>query len=169
MDEQVEVINEAGEILEVISKKAAHEKGLLHKCVIAELIDSEGNWTMVRPAADRQDAGQFVSPVGGHVSAGETEEQAFIRETEEETGITPKNFKYIGRAIFNREVLGRKENHMFVVYEVFTDDVPTLSHEGVEFKKFTLQEIIRLYREDSPELGDAFKFMLRTTYSSLIT
>ncbi len=168
MDEQVEIINEAGEILKVISKKEAHEEGLLHKCVVAEIIDSEGNWTMVRPASNRQDAGQFVSPVGGHISAGETEEQAFIRETEEEAGITPKNFKYIGRAVFNREILGRKENHLFVVYEVYTDDVPTLSHEGVEFKKFALDELLKMYKEDSQELGHAFKFMLETVYSSLI-
>jgi tyrosyl-tRNA synthetase len=38
MDEQVEVIDESGKILQVIAKKEAHEKGLLHKCVVAELI-----------------------------------------------------------------------------------------------------------------------------------
>ncbi len=167
MDELVEVINEAGDILEVVPKKEAHEKGLLHRCVVAELIDSQGNWTLVRPSAGRQDAGQFVSPVGGHVSAGESEETAFMRETFEEAGIIVKDFKYIGRAIFNREVIGRKENHMFVVYEVHTDDEPILSHEGVEFKKFTLKEIQSMYSEDSQELGDAFKFMFQNIYPTL--
>lgn len=168
MDEQVEVIDESGKILQVIAKKEAHEKGLLHKCVVAELIDSQGNWILTQPSAGRQDEGQFVSPVGGHVTAGETDEQALIRETQEEASITPKNFKLVGKAIFNREVIGRKENHQFLLYEIYTDEEPILSHEGVAFKKFSPEEIKRVYYEDPKQFGDAFVFVLENLYPHLL-
>src|SRR3989344_2857247 len=105
-DELVDIVDENGNILKVVAKGEAHEKGLLHKTVISQVIDSEGRWLLVKPVKGRQDAGRYQSPVGGHVSAGEVETEALKRETEEELGLKG-DFKYefIERKIFNRFVI----------------------------------------------------------------
>ena len=61
-DEKVDIIDENGNFIEAVYKKEAHEKGLLHKCVIANVIDSQGRWLLVKPVKGRQDAGQYQEP-----------------------------------------------------------------------------------------------------------
>lgn len=63
-DELVEVVDEQENVLRVVSKREAHEQGLLHKTIISEVHDSQGRWLLTRQSASRQDAGQYVSPYG---------------------------------------------------------------------------------------------------------
>src|ERR1700690_2004728 len=105
--EIVDVVNDQNEVIGQIDKDEAHRTGALHRCVIAELIDSQSRWILVKQANGRQDGNKYVSPVGGHVQSGESDELAVIRETLEEVGIHSQNPKFVGTAIFNREVIGR--------------------------------------------------------------
>jgi len=167
-DELVDIIDQEGNKLKVTTKQEAHSQGLLHKTVISEVIDSQGRWLMVKQSKDRQDAGQYVSPVGGHVSAGETEIEALKREAQEEVGLTG-NFKhhYIGRAVFNRHVIGRQENHLFVMYSVFSDAKPVLSNESESCKYFTREELT-FELKNHPELfGDSFHFVVKNFHQHL--
>ena len=166
-EEQVDVVDELGNIVSAIPKSVAHKHGLLHKTVIAELINSHGEFCFVRQASDKQDAGQFVSPVGGHVSAGETDDEALIRECQEECGLTPTDYKLIGTTIYNREVVGRKENHFFVVYEIYTDESPILNHESVEFKRFTKEDIKSLVQSNPAYFGDAWHHVFKSFYPAI--
>jgi len=167
MDEQVDIITEDGKYLKTVSKSTAHQEGLLHKTVIAELINSRGEFCFVRQASDKQDAGQYVSPVGGHVSAGESDTQALIRECQEECGITPTNYKLIGTTIYSRKIIGRKENHFFIVYEIYTDEDPVLNHESVEFKRFTKGEIKSLVQSNPAIFGAAWHQVFKICYSKI--
>ena len=166
-EEIVDVIDQQGNFISTSPKSVAHKQGLLHKTVIAELINSRGEFCFVRQASDKQDAGQFVSPVGGHVSAGETDEEALIRECQEECGLTPTDYKLIGTTIYNREVIGRKENHFFVVYEIYTDLDPILNHESVEFKRFTKEEIKSLVQSNPTHFGAAWHHVFKIFYPSI--
>ena len=163
--EMVDIINQQNEVLYQTSKEEAHQQGLLHRCIIAEIIDSQGNWTLVKQASDRQDAGQFVSPVGGHIKAGESEAEALAREALEEMGLTIFTSKYIGKAILNRKVIGRKENHLFILYEIYTDQTPTLDHESVDFEKFSLEQIKSEIQSNPTKFGQAFHFVIKKFYS----
>lgn len=163
-DEDVDIVDKKGKILFKTSKKEAHEKGLLHRTVIAEIIDSKERWVLVVPRNHKQDAGQFVSPVGGHVSAGETEEEALKREAFEEVGFKDFKFKFVGKKIFNRFVLGRQENHFFIVFEILTEEKPILGDETNEFKYFTKQEIKAKMRTKPALFGDAFHFVYKNIY-----
>jgi isopentenyldiphosphate isomerase len=71
-EEIIDIVNKNGEVLRQAAKSEAHQHGWLHKTVIGYLRDGE-DWILVCQAADRQDAGQLVAPVAGHVQAGETE------------------------------------------------------------------------------------------------
>ena len=165
--EQVEVLNSQFEVIKVVSKVSAHEQGFLHRCVVAELIDSQGNWTLVKQAADKQDAGQWVSPVGGHGSAGESVERALAREAEEELGIAVKSYQFIGQTVLNRRVIGRHENHLFCVYEIHSDDQPTLNHESVSWQQFSQLELRQALDTTPQKFGAAFHWVIKSLYPQL--
>ena len=162
--ERVDVVNENNQVIGQASKADCHKKGLLHRTIIAEIIDSQGNWVLIKQSSDRQDAGQYVSPVGGHIRAGESELEALKREAEEETGLTQFSHKYIGKAIFNREVIGRKENHYFILYEISSDEELILNHESESYRRFSKAEIRELMKTQPKMFGDAFHFVMKQMY-----
>jgi len=153
--ELVDIVDDNLKTLYSISKSEAHLKGLLHKTVISEVIDSQGKILLVKQAGHKQDAGQFVSPVGGHVSAGESNDDALLRETKEEIGIKNFKFKLLGSFIFNRQVIGRHENHFFIIYKITSDSNPILNDESSDFKWFSKKEIIQGMSKDKKMFGDA--------------
>lgn len=170
IDELVDIVNDNDEVIGQISKHQAHEQGVLHRTVIAEIIDSTGNWTLVKQAADRQDAGQLVSPVGGHVRAGEAIDEALKREAAEEFGLTGEfRYRLIGKKIFNRVVKSRKENHYFIIYEIFTDQAPKLNAEAVAFEKFSLKQLKQAIKHNPQKFGEAFFFVTKNFYPQLIS
>ncbi|EKD85757.1 MAG: Phosphoribosylimidazole-succinocarboxamide synthase [uncultured bacterium] len=140
-NEKVDIVDKNLKILSNTTKKEAHEKGLLHKTVIAEVVDSKGRYLLVKQAPDRQDAGQYVSPVGGHVRSGESDEDALKREAFEELGIKNFEFEYLGKVIFNRKILDRLENHYFITYKIKWNKKIKLNHESVSFKWFSVKEL----------------------------
>jgi isopentenyl-diphosphate Delta-isomerase len=168
-DELVDIVDESGNFIEVITKQEAHKKGLLHKTVIGQVINSKGLWLLARQAKDRQDAGQYVAPVGGHVTAGETEIDALKREANEEIGFK-ENFKYefISKGIFNRYVLGRQENHFFVIYKIFSDEEPIPGPEDDGYRYFTEKELKKELKENPKLFGDAFHFGVKACFPHLI-
>lgn len=168
-DEIVDIVNEQDNVIGTASKQEAHANGLLHRTVIAEVIDSKGNWLFVKQAANKQDAGKLVSPVGGHVRAGESCEDAIKREALEELGLTDSTYSFKGKLIFNRDVLGHKENHYFIVYEIYSDEEPTLNHESVSSQKLSIDEL-KLALAATPErFGDAFFPIVHTLYPELLS
>jgi len=168
-DELVDVVDEDNEILHQITKREAHAKGLLHRTVIAEVKDSQGRWLLVKQASDRQDPGQYVSPVGGHVTAGETEEEALKREAEEECGLRDFNFTLVGKKIFNRRVLDRQENHYFIVYEIHSDEKLILNEESVDYRAFTDTELKEALTHTPNMFGGAFHFVVENFYPGLFS
>ena len=168
-EEMVDIVDERGTPLYVVTKREAHEKGLLHKTVISQLIDSKGRWALVKPVAGRQDAGQYQSPMGGHVTAGESDVDAFKRESEEELGITG-DFKYelIGSKVLNRFILGRQENHLFIMYRIFSDHEPILSEEDESYRYFTEEELKKGLTETPEIFGEAFHFCIRSFFPYLL-
>ena len=162
--EQVDIVDEQDNVLYSTSKQEAHEKGLLHRCIVSEIKDSHGHWLLVKQAADRQDAGQYVSPVGGHVQAGESVEAALRREAMEEVGLKDFKYTYTGKKIFNRDVIGRHENHYFIMYEIHSDEKLVLNHKSVGYEAFTDEQLRQELKNKPEKFGIAFKFVLEHFY-----
>ena len=167
MDEKVDIIDKNGQILRQALKVDAHKHGWLHKTVIGWLRYGD-DWALVKQAGDRQDAGQLVAPVGGHVQAGEPDEAALLREIEEEIGTSNVTHIYVGSAVFHRQIIGRDENHLFVVFEIATPDPIKLSEEAVSIERFSQANLTRLIATNPGAVGDAMYFVLETFYPSFL-
>ncbi len=167
--EHVDIIDEEGKVVKTISKDEAHQTGELHTCVVSEVIDSQGRWLLVKQASDRQDAGQYVSPIGGHVSAGETEIEALKREAEEEIGLRAEfKHEFVGRAVLNRQVIGRQENHLFIMFKISSDVVPIINHESESYRYFPEEELKQEMKDHPESFGDAFHFVVKTVFPHLL-
>ncbi len=166
-DELVDIVDEEGRVLEQALKSQAHQDGRLHVTTIGCLRYGD-DVALVRQSSDRQDAGQLVSPVGGHLKAGETEIEGLLRESEEEIGTRNITYKLMGRARFHRQVLGRDENHLFAVYELRTDDEIRLGEESESIERFSEEELRRAVRDNPRDFGDAFYFVAEHFYPAYL-
>lgn len=165
-DELLDIIDEEGNKIKIATKRDAHTAGLLHKTVIGQIIDSNGRWLLVEQSKGRQDPGQYVSPVGGHVSAGETEIEALRREASEEVGLMGDfEYDYVGRSIFNRNVLGRQENHLFVMYKIYSDLEPRLNSESASCKYYIEDELFYDIKNNPHFFGDSFHFVVKNFFA----
>ena len=141
----------------------------MHKTIIAQVIDSNQNWLLIKQSSHKQDAGRYSFPVGGHVSSGETNEQALKHEAFEELGfIGTYTFEYVSSAIFTRYVLNRYENHLFIMYKIYSDSTPKLNNESESFAYFSVKQIQGLLQEHPDQFGDSFLFCVRTFFPNLI-
>ncbi|HEU4913901.1 MAG TPA: NUDIX hydrolase [Candidatus Saccharimonadales bacterium] len=168
-EEIVDIVGLDCSILSCVPKSEAHQKGLLHRTVIGEVRRPNGDWVLVKQSSDRQDAGQYVSPVGGHAKAGESNEDALAREALEEIGLTGLASEFVGRFVFERQVLGRHENHYFIVYRIITDQNLLLGDEAVSYETFSEENLRRLIAEKPDMFGEAFFALLRQFYPHLLT
>ena len=140
----VDLIDENNQSIGQVSKQQAHEQGLLHRIVLAEVINSKGEWLLVQQAPDRQ--------------------EALFRETQEELGIKHFEYKRVGQKVFNRFVNNHQENHLFILYEIYSDLEPTLNHESISFRRFTFPDLIQELANQPKYFGDAFHFVMKTFY-----
>lgn len=166
-NEQINIINEQNEVIGTIGKSVAHADGLLHRIVIGELVNSRGEYCFVKQAGDRQDPGQYVSPIGGHVGSGESADDALVRECQEECGFTPTNFVFIGKTIYNRQVIGRHENHLFLVYQIPFEGTPILNQESVGFKWFSVAEIKQTLKSNPSTFGAAWHHVFKNIFPEI--
>jgi 8-oxo-dGTP pyrophosphatase MutT (NUDIX family) len=162
-NETVDIVDDLGNVLRQELKTESHVHGWLHKTVIGYLKYGD-DWALVRQAADRQDAGQLVAPVGGHVRAGESDVEALLREAEEEIGTRNITYQYVGTTPFHRQVIGRDENHLFIVYEIQTNDPIHLGTEAVTIERFTPAGLEEALAKEPQNFGGAFYVNLEKFY-----
>lgn len=124
---------------------------------------------LIKPPMTKQDGGKYVFPVGGHVSSGEPELDALKREVEEEIGITEFDSKKIRQGIFDRQVLGRHENHLFVLYEIYSDQIPTAGSELESMHWFTRENLKKEIKNHPKDFGDAFYFVFERFYPEFVS
>ncbi|HYE22804.1 MAG TPA: NUDIX hydrolase [Verrucomicrobiae bacterium] len=167
-EEIIDIVDEQNNVIGQGSKTEAHQKGLLHRTCLALIIDSSGKWLLVKQSASRQDAGQYVLPVGGHVRSGEAPDHALKREALEEVGYKDFKYKYIGKMIYNRFVLNRHENHYFLYYEIYSDEEPVLNEESVSYRKFDTQELRNLLVTEPSMFGDSLWVEIKQFYPELL-
>ena len=164
--ELVDVVDELGTVQGPCDKVEAHRLGHMHPTVVSEVFDAAERWLLVRQASDRQDAGRWVSPVGGHVRSGESYAAALLRETDEELGLKCADAQQVGTYVYRREMPnGTVEKTTYVAFEQICDDLPVLNHESVEYRYFTETELQGLIATTPEIFGEAFHVICREIYA----
>lgn len=164
-EEVVDVVDGYNQVISQSTKVEAHRLGLLHRIVMAEVRNHDGDVVLVKQAPGRQDAGQLVSPVGGHVRAGESEGNALEREVFEEIGLRDFAYDFLGSFIFNRYILERQENHLVAVFMVVADPADfVLGEEAVAIETISMTELIGALKGTPEKFGGAFHAVVREVY-----
>lgn len=118
MAEKVDLVDENDKVIGVCDKDEAHEKKLLHRIVLGIAVNSENKIFIIKRAIARKSGpGLLDASIGGHVSSGESYEQAIKREGKEELGILG-DYKFLFKFFGDYPHL----KHMTAVY--------LLKHEG---------------------------------------
>jgi 8-oxo-dGTP pyrophosphatase MutT (NUDIX family) len=83
-DEMVAVFDGAGRSAGALPRDAAKRSGLAVGAVNLLLVNARGELLLQRRPADKENGGRWDKSVGGHVDAGESFDEAVVRETGEE-------------------------------------------------------------------------------------
>ena len=96
-EEQLDVINESGKIINTLSRSEIHgNPSLLHMVVHVLVFNTKGELLLQKRSMDKDVApGRWDTSVGGHVNSGEAVADAVMREIEEELGITTCDPKFL--------------------------------------------------------------------------
>lgn len=88
-EEWVPVVTEKGEVIGKAPRSTVHRgEKILHPVIHVHFVDGQGKVLLQKRPMDKLiQPGKWDTAVGGHISAGETLEEALRRETAEETGI----------------------------------------------------------------------------------
>ena len=95
--EYFEVVNERGEVIGTAPRSECHgNPALVHRAAHVLVFDNEGRLLLQLRSKDKDiQPGKWDTSVGGHLAVGESYEEAALRETSEELGITGVKLNYL--------------------------------------------------------------------------
>jgi len=140
-EEMFPIINEKGEFIRLAPRSVCHDgkSMLLHPVIHLHIFNSDGMIFLQLRSSEKQiQPGKWDTSVGGHISPGETVEQALKREAMEEAGIENFSYRFIGKYIWQSD----REREM--VYTYYTDDklIPVINPAEVDDGRFWSREEI---------------------------
>lgn len=136
---------------EVVERSVAHEKGLFHRHVSCWIVNKEGMVLLQRRAYTKTKNPGLWAKTGGHVDAGETPEQAALREVKEEIGLD-----LVKEDLMCASIYKSSENTCFgyefvVVTDKAINEFELQKEEVCEVKYFTIEEIEEAFIQKDPE------------------
>lgn len=137
--EMFDIVDEDDDVKGKATRSEVHDKGHLHRSVMFFVFDKQKRVFVNQRTAKKDFYNEFWSIVfGGHVSAGETYDQAITREIPEETGLHGKPFPI---TLFKKRFDNRdKENCK--LYGIIADQELRLNKDEIKQGSFiTLEEI----------------------------
>ncbi len=137
MSEKLDIVNEDDEIVDVKTRKEAHDKGLRHRSVMFFVFNPDGKLLMTQRSDDKRFyPGHWSVVLGGHVTSGLNYDEALEKEMEEEIGLVG-DYEEIGS--FIKEIEEEKENVKLYKVEVDPEKIE-LSPIEFERARFISQE-----------------------------
>jgi len=138
LNEMFPLVDEEGNVIGTASRGECHNGSrLLHPVVHLHVFNSKGAlFLQKRPEWKDIQPGKWDTAVGGHVDAGETPENALIREVREELGITDFTPEFLGKYVFD----SRRERELVYVNRTVYDGPVSPSKEELSDGRFWSRE-----------------------------
>jgi isopentenyl-diphosphate delta-isomerase type 1 len=151
------VVDEDDNILEYRTRyDCHHDKSLIHRSIGVAVFNDKGEILLQKRSMlkDTQ-RGKYTLSVGGHVTKGQTYEEAAYREMQEEIGIQSE-------LTFAVKFLSKRENEteMHMIYTTkYNGPFRIAKDEVEEVKFFTKEAIINLHEQLTPATKQALQKM----------
>lgn len=139
--EMVPVVDPTGVVTGIIPRQEAHSGSrLLHPVVHLHILDHFGKILLQKRSMNKHFLpGMWDSAVGGHVSFGESIEEALFRETREELGLTDYNPVFIDSYVYESS----RERELVAVFATVGDFMFNPDRDEVEKVKWWSDNEIR--------------------------
>jgi isopentenyldiphosphate isomerase len=145
-EEMLDVLDEQGNVTGKARRSEVHRKGLIHRTVMFFIFDKGGRVFVNQRALGKEFyPGHWSIVLGGHVSSGQTPDEAVLREAEEEAGIKGVRPEFVGSF---RKCDGRDQEDVRV-YSFTIKGEPRLDREEIIKGRFmTPGEIKRVMEKE---------------------
>lgn len=140
-EEYLDIVNEQGDIIGSAPRRLCHgDPSLTHRTVHVVVQSSDGRILLQKRSMDKDiQPGKWDTAVGGHLTLGESYEQAALREMAEEIGIHPAEPP---RPLFTMAIRNTIESEQTRVFMTVSDGPFTPQKEELDALRFwTPQEI----------------------------
>jgi len=166
MDEFFDVFDADGNYVGVFPRRECHgNPALIHRSVHVVILDSSGQKILLQKRSARKDIqpGKWDTAVGGHVDAGESVENAAVRELSEELGISG-DLQFFFTSTIRNDI----ESENVTVFKLISDGPFEFSRDEIDEIRFWDLDDFRLpencRREDftpnlQKELGEIIKLL----------
>ena len=133
------IVDESGNTIGKATRGECHNGSkLLHPVVHLHLFDSSGRiYLQQRPLWKDIQPGKWDTAVGGHIDYGETVEEALMRETREELGLTGVSTTFLLQYVFESE----REKELVHVFRTTYDGEVCPSDELDGGRFWTMDEL----------------------------
>ncbi|HVL87329.1 MAG TPA: NUDIX domain-containing protein [Candidatus Thermoplasmatota archaeon] len=151
--EPLDVVDEEDRVVGSVPRAEVHRRGLLHRSVHVFLLDRSGRLFVQRRAPTVVvHPNRWTSSASGHVDAGESYEDAAVRELSEEIGVCA-DVRLRGRFRYRDAV----ENEWSALFEAHYDgEVALDAAEVAEGRFVTLDELARWIAKDAFAFSPSF-------------
>jgi len=157
MEEIFDIVDEEDNVIGKTTREEVHNKKLIHRSVMFFIFDKKRRVLVTQRTKTKDMFPEYWSvTLGGHVSSGETYEDAVAREAWEEAKVKEEPFFITS---FKKRIPEEKENSR--IYGFITNQKPKLEKKELKQGKFmTLREIEEKIKEEKflPETD----FLLKT-------
>lgn len=148
-DELIDVIDEAGNVLEQRGFREVHNLGLLHRFCRVLLMNTQGEFILHTVGMDNKNIGKLDAP-GGHLDAGETYEQAAIRELYEEMNVKLNESDLVFLGTIEDRSTPKYENMIGQAYLAIHDGPYAIEEDEIDAVYALSQEEMKRFTQTNP-------------------
>ncbi|MCQ2973533.1 MAG: NUDIX domain-containing protein [Bacteroidales bacterium] len=133
-EEMLPITDKEGNIIGKALRSECHKnKNLIHPVIHVHIYNNKGEIYLQKRSLNKKiQPGKWDTSVGGHITYGETENEALIREAWEEAGIKNGKFEKITKYLWE----GKIENEIINVYKCKYENPEIISVDEIDDGKF---------------------------------
>lgn len=163
---------------QIVTRQEAHDKGLIHRAVTVLVINTRGELFMIRRSPHKKrNPNKWQAAPSGHVQAGESYEQAALRELEEELGIPGEiqETTVQGEPFLRNYIEGDREHFKLFICQIGEEVAKRIrtNEEAAEYRFMGISEVRYWVKRIGYESGlprkphdfrDVFPIMFRSYF-----